>query len=393
MPERAASTADLTSLADEVGLTLVSSLSRASAELRLGFESRNLARWQMDGNAGEMAFMNRPPELFSSFEKILPSARSILLFLVPYAAKISSETECPAGYGRVARYAWGRDYHRVLKEKLSLFAASVQGRYGPIRSRSFSDAVPILERSLAQRAGSSFVGRNAMLIRPGWGSFFFIAEYLSDLEIVDAPERNDRLRAPGSGCGTCERCLRQCPTAAFSASGVLDARRCISYLTIEKRSGFTEWESSALGEWLFGCDVCQTVCPFNHGHTAAWPLPEFEPESGAGRFLKLVDLLEIRADAEFDRRFSETSIARTGRTGLLRNCCAVIANTAFLPAVDALIEVSENDRSELVRSEALRSLHRLRPLTDGMQYRRLKRRLSALPQKDEVETVPSSVVI
>ncbi len=274
----------------------------------------------------------------------------------------------------------------------------MRAEYGPFVSRTFSDAVPILERSLARKAGLGFVGRNAMLLRPGWGSFFFIAEFISDLEIATLPSDDDpsvdfASDRPGSGCGTCARCLAGCPTEAIVAPGIIDSRRCISFLTIEKRTAFDEWECRAIGDWLFGCDVCQEVCPFNQGVSRLEPPPEFCPENGAGEHLQLESILALRTDRQYEDRFASSAIMRVGRSGLLRNCCAVAANQRAFWLVDSLREAVQNDGSPLVRASAKRALQRLASDADGLDKMRLTSMLKTFQEQEPVEKGPAPVVI
>jgi epoxyqueuosine reductase len=213
--------------------------------------------------------------------------------------------------------------------------------------------VPLLERAVAHKAGVGFIGKNTMLIVPRAGSFMFLGEILWDLEVRDL----DPLPLAGdANCGTCSRCLVKCPSQAFVSERVLDARRCISYLTIEKRDALSWQERAWLGEWLFGCDVCQEVCPFNSRSLrlqSGADVAEFSPEHGAGQALSLRDVLTIRDDASFVARFGGSPIMRTKRTGLLRNAAVVAANTEAVELVGTLMEVALRDPAPLVRQHAV----------------------------------------
>ncbi len=348
----------LLEIAQHHHLDLTGFLRLDDAEAQLGAAVSRFESWRDSGFAGEMDYMRRARELYTGLGHILPSARTVLLFLVPYAPNEAPVEDAPAEFGRIARYAWGRDYHRELKDKLWRFVEDVRSLAGPVKARVFSDAVPLLERSLAQRSGLGFIGKNTVLIRPGIGSFTFIAEVVWDLEI-DGDVTEERYgAAAGSGCGTCSRCLTSCPTGAFDGPGRLDARKCISYLTIEKRTAFTAEEAEAIGGWLFGCDVCQEVCPFNHSGTRPEVPSEFAPENGAGKWLSLRSILVI-TEEEFRERFGDTALMRAGRAGLVRNACAVAANRGYTGAADELSFLAREDAAAIVRVEARRSLKRL----------------------------------
>jgi epoxyqueuosine reductase len=246
----------------------------------------------------------------------------------------------------VARYAWGRDYHEVIKARLFRLREELEEELGVrIKARGFTDAVPLLERSAAQHAGLGFFGRNSCLINGEVGSYFFIADLIVDLDL--APDQ------PGTGtCGRCTRCMDRCPTGAIKAPGVVDARLCISYLTIENRGEIPRELREKVGDWAFGCDVCQEVCPYNKTKASKSRWPEFSAEAGHGPYLKIEEVLEIRADEEYEERFSGTPLTRPGRAGLLRNCCVAAGNLKLKEAVPALVRALREDSSALVRGHA-----------------------------------------
>lgn len=310
-----------------------------------------LDAWQGEGCFGEMRYMSREPELLTGPRKILPQAVTAILFSVRYSS--AAHPAFRAGSGRVARYAWGRDYHQILRTSLESFVRATEKHLGTaVASRVFSDAVPLLERALAKRAGLGFIGKNTMLIQRGRGSHFFLAEVLWDVSVSGAPPD----LGFNSKCGTCRRCGTSCPTGALDRDYRLDARRCISYLTIEKRSAFEAWERSAIGEWIFGCDICQDVCPFNHGAIRRSEAPDtdaFSRKSGVGPLLELKSVLGLRSTAEFRKRFEGTALLRARRETLLRNAACVAANTRAVEVLEALHDSVRHDPSAMVRQHAL----------------------------------------
>ena len=325
--------------AREAGFDLVGV---ASAEpLREGGE--RLREWQEAGMAADMGYMHRPVELLSNPKKLQKSARSVVSLGVSYYPGDHPENE---GAGRVARYAWGRDYHEVIKVRLFRLRRELEEELGVgIKARGFTDAVPLLERSAAQRAGLGFFGRNSCLINGEVGSYFFIADLVVDLDLEPDP--------PGTGtCGRCTRCIDRCPTGAIKAPGVVDARLCISYLTIENRGEIPRELRPKVGDWAFGCDVCQEVCPYNKTKASKSRWPEFSAEAGHGPFLEIEEVLKIGTEEEFEEIFAGTPLTRPGRAGLLRNCCVAAGNLGLKQAVPALVRALREDPSALVRGHA-----------------------------------------
>lgn len=320
---------------DLVGVTRAEPLEEGGERLR---------EWQEAGMAADMGYMQRPVELLSDPKKLQKSAKSVVSLGVSYYP--GDHPENTEGGGRVARYAWGRDYHEVIKERLFRLREELEEKLGVrIKARGFTDAVPLLERSAAQHAGLGFFGRNSCLINGEIGSYFFIADLIVDLELEPDP--------PGTGtCGRCTRCMDRCPTGAIKAPGVVDARLCISYLTIENRGEIPRELRPSVGDWAFGCDVCQEVCPYNKRKATRSRWPEFSEEAGAGPYLRIEEVLEMRSDEEFERRFAGTPLTRPGRAGLLRNCCVAAGNLRSRRAVPALIGALREDSSPLVRSHA-----------------------------------------
>jgi epoxyqueuosine reductase len=336
-----------------------------SAARGLGFEVAGIAsveplarddeafrNWCEAGFAAGMDYMTRRPELHAHPGRLVPSALSLVTLAINYYASAPA-FEHENRYGRVARYAWGLDYHDVVKPRLMALVSVIEKLAGrKLQARCFVDAVPLLERAIAARAGVGFFGKNTNLLQPKSGSWFFLSEILLDL---DLPADG---RASKVSCGSCNRCITACPTDAFAAPYRLDSRRCISYLTIENKGAIPRDLREGIGEWVFGCDVCQDVCPFNRFSSDTDWL-ELHAEAGAGARLDLVELLSIDTDEKFRARFRGTPLTRPKRRGLLRNAAVVAANVGCSAAVPVLIERVEHDPEPLIRSHALWALTRL----------------------------------
>ena len=316
---------------------------------RMSGHDKALRDWCDAGFAAGMTYMTRRPELNANPQLLVPWAASVITLAVNYWAPAPS-FDHESRYGRVARYAWGRDYHYVVKPRLLALAAEIEGLAArPLRARAFVDAVPLLERAVAAQAGLGFFGKNTNLLQPRRGSWFFLAELLVDMPLES---QGEPIKV---SCGSCRRCLEACPTGAFAGAYVLDSRRCISYLTIENKGAIPAEFRAGLGEWIFGCDVCQDVCPFNRfSSETTWP--ELGPEAGVGHRLDLVDLLSVASDREFRNRFGGTPLVRAKRKGLLRNAALVAANVNCTDAISALITRIEEEAEPLIRGHALWAL-------------------------------------
>jgi epoxyqueuosine reductase len=276
-----------------------------------------LTAWLEKGMAGTMNYMHRQAGRRLQPARILPGATRAVVVTSNYFQK--DPVAVPAGGGLVAKYARGRDYHATLRpllEDLTLFIKSL----GPPATvaKGYIDAGPVPERELAQRAGLGWIGKNTLLIDPRRGSFFFLATVLTNLDLaIDLPFEADR-------CGSCRRCLDACPTQAFPESRVLDSRRCISYLTIEHRGEIDGELASSMGAHVFGCDICQDVCP--------WNVSFAEEALGAGierdPDLAILDLGELSKmpDDAFVERYSATPLERPGPEGMRRNARIALAN-------------------------------------------------------------------
>jgi epoxyqueuosine reductase len=280
-------------------------------------------RWLAQGYAGQMAYLSRPDAIAKRRDprQIMPQARSaVVVALNYYQGPLPTPVEGQKR-GRVSRYAWGDDYHEVMwawLDTLGAFVASEAGR--PVAWRRYVDTGPLLERELAVRAGLGWIGKNTMLIHPRLGSWLFLGELLLDLELTyDEPFMAEH-------CGTCTRCIEACPTGCILPDRTLDAARCIAYLTIElKETPIPDGLRRQVGDWIFGCDVCQQVCPWNR---FARPTDKaaFAPRPG----MPAPDLGELLAldDAAFRRRFKDSPIKRVKRAGLQRNVAVALDNLA-----------------------------------------------------------------
>lgn len=270
-------------------------------------DARRLEEWLARGYQGSMSYMERHFDLRVNPQKLVPGAKSVITLLKNYYPAQQQEPEAP----RIAKYAYGKDYHEVIREKLNAFLAALKQSIGDIEGRGFVDSAPVLERSWAQQSGLGWIGRNGNLITKEAGSFYFIATLITDLDLVpDDPFAKDY-------CGTCRRCIDACPTDAILEDKVIDGSRCISYFTIElKEALIPEPYQNKLEGWAFGCDTCQDVCPWNrfsqpHKEPAFQPLPEILN-------LSRNEWMEM-TEENFRRIFKESPLKRTKWKGMMRN--------------------------------------------------------------------------
>jgi len=266
--------------------------------------------WLASGYEGEMTYLERGAELRRDARRPVAGMVSALVVALNYGGTQPD--------GPIARYARFTDYHRVMWDKLDALLAWARGELPELTGRAFVDSGPVLERDLAQRAGLGWFGKNTLLINPQLGSFFFLGALFVDVALqADDPFATDH-------CGSCTRCLDACPTQAFVAPGVLDARRCISYLTIELKGAHAPEQAAMVGEHLFGCDVCQEVCPWNLKFSRDANEPAFtpRPELVTPDFVALTTM----EDAQFKARFGDTPLARPKLAGLQRNAHSASQN-------------------------------------------------------------------
>jgi epoxyqueuosine reductase len=283
--------------------------------------------WLAQKNHGEMHWLERNAEKRVEVQKVLPGAKSVLVLAASYANLKFQISNFKSANGTIARYAQFADYHDILGEQLKQLAKFLD-ELGGANSRSlwYVDTGPILERDLAQRAGLGFAGKHTNLISRKLGNWFFLAEILTTLELEpDAPEKNH--------CGKCTRCLAACPTNAITAPFQLDARRCISYLTIELKGAIPVELRPLIGNRIYGCDDCLAACPWNKFARAGKLMSPH-----ARQDLAAPDLIALLAldDAQFKSRFAGSPILRTKRRGFLRNVCTALGNVGEAAALPAL---------------------------------------------------------
>lgn len=329
-----------------------------------------LAHWLAAGYHGELGYMAEHPGRAEPCS-LLAEARALVVVAYPYAkttlpnADPEADRSGTTPHGRVARYAQGGDYHGAMKEKLRALANDIAAHLGrPVLSRACVDTAPLLEREAAERAGVGYIAKSALVLSPGAGTHFLLGELLLDVELPPSPEVAPR-------CGDCTRCLDACPTRAFIAPYVLDARRCISYLTIELRGPIPRELRPLIGNWVFGCDICQEVCPFNASSTARALAPELKPRADLAG-VDLVRLLRLTA-TDYRRLVRRSALRRTHRPQLQRNAAVAMGNLRAPEHEAVLIEALRTNPSVLVRghiawalgryatANALEALHEARP--------------------------------
>jgi epoxyqueuosine reductase len=328
---------------------------------RLGFDLVGIAQphpsdhtafyadWLSRGHHAQMGYLARPDAVRRRTDPrhVMAETRSIIAVGMNYY---------PGGFppanrrvGRVSRYAWGADYHGVIRGRLQRLAEWIDGALGQrLTYRAHVDTGPLLEREIAQRAGLGWIGKNTNLIHPRVGSYFFLGELLLDVELApDAPLTDDR-------CGSCTACLDACPTGALEAPRVLDARRCISYLTVEHRGAVPQAIRPLIADWIFGCDICQEVCPWNRRFADPTRDRALRPVHAR---LDPIEMLALD-EGSFRSHFRETAVWRARRAGLLRNAAVVLGNVGDTTAIPAL-EGALSDPEPLVAGHAAWALSRL----------------------------------
>jgi epoxyqueuosine reductase len=330
------------------------------ADTQLADHEQRLERWLHDGFHGEMDYMARHGRLRSRPDTLVPGTVRVISVRMDYlsaAARPAEELLEEPEQALISRYALGRDYHKVMRKRLQRLANRIEDAIGPFGYRVFVDSAPVLEKALAEKAGLGWIGKHSNLLHRRAGSWFFLGELYTDLPLApDTPAENH--------CGDCVRCLDACPTGAIVGPYRVDARRCISYLTIELKGSIPEDLRPLMGNRIFGCDDCQLVCPWNRfaQHSTE---TDFTPRHG----LDEVALLSLFAwsEQEFLQRTEGSAIRRTGYIGWLRNIAVALGNTAGLGeagdedlagAIVAALEARLNHPSETVREHVSWALQR-----------------------------------
>jgi epoxyqueuosine reductase len=323
------------------------------AGVELDEDEAQLRDWLAQGLHGEMEYMARHGDRRSRPAELLPGTLRVISVRMDYGTGDDAaawDTLADGERAYVARYALGRDYHKLMRARLQKLADCISAQIGDFGYRVFVDSAPVLERALARNAGLGWIGKNACLIDRNSGSWFFLGEIYTDLPLpVDAPA--------SAHCGTCTRCIEVCPTQAIVAPNRIDARRCISYLTIEAQGAIPVEFRAAIGNRIFGCDDCQLVCPWNK-FASRFDEPDFR----ARNELDSASLATLFAwdEAEFLRRTEGSAIRRTGWLGWLRNIAVALGNAPTTPEVLAALDSRREHPSELVREHVEWALARHR---------------------------------
>ena len=311
-----------------------------------------LRAWLDAGRHGTMHWIARDPGRRSDPRAVLSGARTVISVTVPYYRgdwPSMPEPDGGAPKGRVARYAWGRDYHKRIRSRLRRLAKAIASVCPGARWLAYVDTGPVLDRSWAERAGVGWIGKNTNVIVQGEGSWLFLGEILTDFELdPDAPARNH--------CGTCARCIAACPTGAILGPYELDARRCISYLTIEHRGPIPLELRPSIGARIFGCDDCQEVCPWNRFAT-----PTSDPDFAERPDQQTPELIPLLAldEESFRSRYRGTAILRAKRSGFVRNVTVALGNLGDRRSVEPLTRTLTRDPDPLVRGHAAWALGRI----------------------------------
>lgn len=317
--------------AQELGFPVMGVTHRTSPQHFEAFQ-----RWLQRGYAGSMHYLAARQDAYQHVDAILPGCRSVLVFAIPYSKEATAHHD---GRGRVARYAsCTHDYHDVLRKKLKTLAQRIRQHYPHVHSRGIVDTAPLLERDFANLAGLGWIGKNTLLLTRTLGSYVFLATLLTTLELEsDSPFETHH-------CGSCRACLDACPTQAFPEPFQLDATKCISYLTIEHRGDIDSDHRQPWKDWLFGCDICQEVCPWNRKPNPS-VIEEFLPQP-AFQSLDLIETLQLTQE-QFDERFRKHPLARTQYKGLLRNAMISAWNQKLDSAKPILMAWSHSTDADL----------------------------------------------
>ncbi len=333
----------------ELGFDLVGIVHPQS--LTAGEES--VETWVSEGRHGTMRYLEQFRERRERLEHDVGGIRSVIVLGVNYYSGVERQAASGEGgvfQGRVARYAWGRDYHEVIGQKHARMIERLQKELGAeFRAKSCVDTQALPERYAAVRAGFGFTGKHTNLLSKQYGPWLFLSEIVTNLDLAEDQ--------PAQGtCGTCVHCQKVCPTGALDEDYRMDARRCIAYLTIEYKGIIPREMRPQIKDWLFGCDECLAICPFTaHSQETKWP--ELRAEAGAGVALNVTELFSLKTNSAYEKRFEGTALLRAGRKQMLRNAWLVLGNSGDERAVPYLIEALE-DSAPLVRLHAAWALGR-----------------------------------
>jgi len=314
------------------------------SELKKALDQHNgvFERWYHHGFHADMNYLVGMKDDRFHPENKLPNIQSVIVLMAWYGQENNNDKVI------VARYAKGRDYHKILKKRLLKLSDWLKSKDDGIETYLSVDSGPTVDRVLANIAGLGFFGKNSNLINPRRGSYFFIASLMLNKVLPDT----EKGRMPS--CGDCKRCIVACPTNAIVAPGVIDARRCISYLTIENKEGISLELRSKIGNRLFGCDICQEVCPFNEGRAGKQKIliEELKAKNGIGDSLDLREIFEIDTDEAYLKCFAGTPFMRAKRRGLIRNACIVAGNSGDKSFISILRNIIEREDDEMLKEHA-----------------------------------------
>lgn len=362
--------------------------------LPLEIHKKIFQKWVDHGFSADMGYLKGMEKDRYHPENKLPDIKSVIVLTAWYGTPIEGPMEGPiegvADRGIIARYARGKDYHKQLKKKLIELSDWLKEKYlmadpeinsalrggelgfkrqlSNVETYVSVDSGPTADRVLAEAAGIGFFGKNSCIINPSKGSYFFIATLLTNLDLPSTQKR------AMPNCGNCTRCAVACPTGALVGPGRLDARKCISYLTIENKGGIPPELRSKMGNRLFGCDICQEVCPFNKGraHRQEVKIEKLKAEYGAGSTLDLREVLLIETDEQYLAKFAGTPLMRAKRRGLIRNACVVAGNSGNPELIPYLEKVIEREEDEMLKEHAKWGIGRLMLPNDQIQKIRAK---------------------
>jgi len=336
------------------GITLPATAAQAGARID---------EWAAQGKHGNMSYLEDFARRSEQFWSEFPEAKSVIVLGLNYYSNSSTGSVNNGGLtsptdlgsaalkGRVARYAWGKDYHWVIKEKLEILKKQLTAHAGkPVRFHSAIDTKPLAERDLAEKAGLGFIGKQTQLLSLQYGPWLFLSELVTDLDLE--PD----MAFEGS-CGTCQLCIDVCPTEAIEEDKALDARKCIAYLTIENKEAIPSEFRDKIGHWVFGCDDCLNICPFTNGQQET-DCRELTAAEGFGPHLNLENIFDLASQGVYEKQFKGTAILRARHKQLLRNACVVLGNSNDRSAIPVLKKALKHG-SKLVREHAEWALQKL----------------------------------